>query len=236
MVCFMSDDLNKWYIIRNVKPPIYIGLSASRARKIMGIISAAIGIAILSLVIAEPLGLVPPGSSMILVFIAFLIQGLLSLIPSIRRGGPSRTDILYVRGLLETLNGLISKWSIPSNKVLVAAILRNGLYLYITYQQLYSSKLVILAVKPTIYLRIISSNGRELSKYKIFKKRKVGNYIVGIIEATLPHPEIRNTYMYFRGKALLIPEGIEHKKVLSEIINFGKKPGVYYNDLYITYR
>jgi hypothetical protein len=221
----MSSELDKWYIIRNVKPPIYVGLSMGKARKIMGMISAAIGIAILSLIIAEPLGLVPPGSSMILVFIAFLIQGLVSLIPSIRRAGPSRTDILYVRGLLETLNGFISKWSIPSNKVLVAAILRNGLYMYITYQQPYSSKLVVLIVKPIVYLRIINSNGRELSKYKIFKKKKIGNYIFGVIEATLPHPEIRNTYMYFRGEALLIPGGIEHKRVLDEIISFGKKTG-----------
>ncbi len=223
----MSGDLDKWYIIRNVKPPIYVGLSMSRAKKIMEMISVAIGIAILSLVVAEPLGLVPPGSSMILVLIAFLIQGLVSLIPSVRRAGPSRTDILYIRGLLETLNDLISKWSIPSNKVLVAAILRNGLYLYITYQQPYSSKLIILVIKPIIYLRIISSNGKELSRYKITKnkKKKVGNHIIGIIEATLPHPEIRNTYICFRGKALLIPGGIEHKKVLDEIISFGKGAG-----------
>lgn len=215
----------KWYIIKGVKPPVYVGLIKRGGKKLVSLLYLLLALFMVFIFIAEPLGIVPQGLSIVILMFLIVGQGILSVLP-IRSKSLSLTDQRYIRGLLETIKNYILRWSIPSNTVPVAIVLNNGLYMYVYYNAY--GRLSIMLIKPTIYLKIIHS--KPIVKVKFVKKldrKDKGNreIKIGIADAVLPHPEIRGMNIHVRGRAVQVLGGSDHKKILEVIRNFDKLSG-----------
>lgn len=218
----MSEVENKWYIIKGLKPPIYVGLTRNGRKRIISLLYVLLAILIVFVFIAESSGLILQGLSMILLLLIIFGQGLLSLLPT-RKKMLNLSDQKYIRGLLESIRDYVSKWSIPSNNIPVAAILSNGIYMYIYYSA--NAKLLITFVKPTMFFKIVQ--GKSIVKIKFIKQygrrtwRNKG-LIIGVIDAVFPHPEIRGMNIHIRGNAIKLSTPIEHEQIHEIISNFNK--------------
>ncbi|ADI31783.1 hypothetical protein [Staphylothermus hellenicus] len=212
----------EWYVVKGLKPPIYVGLTRNSRKRIISILYILLALLIIFIFIAESSGLFIQGLSMILLFLLILGQGLLSFLPT-RGKVLSLSDQKYIRGLLESIKDYVSKWSIPSNNIPVVAILSNGIYMYIYYST--GAKLLITFVKPTMYLKIVQ--GKPTVKTKFIKQYNGKTWrnkglIIGVIDAVFPHPEIRGMNIHIRGNAIKLSTPIEHGQIREIVSNFNK--------------
>lgn len=206
--------MEKWWIIKGVKQPTYIGLLKKQERIFTTIFLTLYAIIVFIMSILEFLDILPTGFTLSFITTAFLFEVFTKVF---RKKKLVQLDIQYIRNILKILDGRIIKWCIPSYTIPVVAILDNGVHILVFYG---AGGLELMLFKPIIYYRTF--HGKPIVKYKW--KKIVGNKNVkkGLIQLIYPHVDIKNTNYTIIAKSIHLKGGVENDKLLDLVDNFEK--------------
>ncbi len=207
--------MEKWWIIEGVRSPTYINLEDERGR-VRRTVYILYVLVIVALFLMESANILPLGITLLSITFSIVLEVVLRVL-GITTRPLMKTDIMFIKNLLKTLNGRLVKWSIPARYVPVVSILDNGVHVIIHYK---GAGPIILVFKPLMYYGVISSKPRVDIKWREIYRDKL--FYVGIADLTYPHVDVRGVNYRARVKALYLPLMVESNKLLEIINSFDK--------------
>ncbi len=206
--------MEKWWIIKDVKPPVYVNLRVKRSYTLLALL-----VFILGIILGEASGLLPPGISVLVSTIVLIIEAIINIFTGIGKLKLGKTDILFIQNVLRSISTRIGKWSIPSRNIPVVATLSNGLYMVIYY---HTNRLKLVLLKPIVYNRVLMGKPViKIRKNNGIKKRVDSTTLwIGYANIIFPHPEIRNTNYYVTAKTIITEQYIPPDKISMLIEKF----------------
>jgi hypothetical protein len=210
--------LEKWWNIRNVKPPVYIGIREKHSRY-GGLLFVIYAFIILALYILESIDIVPQGTALSTATSTMIFD---VIYRGLIRRKTSALNIAFLKRLLETLDGRLIRWCIPSNTIPVTGVLDNGVYI-VVYTDSSRNKLFIALFKPLINYRVYP--GKPVFKYKWIRRTERESITSGLVRITYPHVDIRRMNYSSDALLILVDAGIDFDKLLDIINRFNEYVG-----------